>query len=93
MLGGRILMYNDEPICYNFCPKPGDYILFKYPLINEGREYKPEKMQKFHKDMVEKFPNNEVITVPQNIDLTIVEKEQIVKILRKMADNIEKEII
>lgn len=76
-----------EPLCYNFCPKSGDYIVFKYNMDSE--DFDIESLAEFHNQMVDKFCNNSVITIPTSIKIEYYPKEEIIPFLEDMIKKIK----
>ena len=83
-------MSNREPQTEFFCPRPGDYILVKMPIGID--DYSLEEVQKLHQELQDKFCNNTVITIPDNIDLEVVSKEELREIIINLLVQIEEDI-
>ncbi len=76
-----------EPTCYNFCPKPGDYIVFKYN--HSSYDFDMEELQYFFNAMKEKFCNNEILLLPINIDVESCDKNEIIPFLENYIEQIK----
>lgn len=74
-----------EPICYNFCPKPGDCLVLKYNLEN----WNVEEINEMYNNMVEKFPQLIVIAIPEDIELAQCEPKIALEELDRLKDYVK----
>lgn len=74
-----------EPICYNFCPKPGDCLVLKYNFENWTRE----DITEIYEGMVDKFPQLIVIALPDDIVLAQCDPQTVLEELDRIKEYVE----
>jgi len=86
-------MSNKEPKTEFFGPKPGDYIIVKCPFDQgDGKGYTEQEIKDLQEGLQDKFCNNIVIVIPDNIDLNVYEKEELIEQLTNLLKQLEEKV-
>lgn len=72
-------------------PSDDEVIIVRYPAVNVSRNEIMHIADAFKKSLKQSFPNNDVIFIPNDIDVGSFNSKEVIYRLRSLADKLEKE--
>ena len=74
-------------------PSEDDVIVVQYPTVMVSRSEVMRIADMFRKSLKQSFPNNDVIFIPNDINVGSFSSREVIDRLRSLADKLEKEHI
>lgn len=72
-------------------PSDGEVIVVQYPTVMVSRGEVMRIADMFRKSLKQSFPNNDVIFIPNDINVGSFNSREVIDRLRSLADKLEKE--
>lgn len=72
-------------------PSEGEVIVVQYPAVDVSKNEIMHIADMFRKSLKQSFPNNDIIFIPNDINVGSFNSREVIDRLRSLADKLEKE--